>query len=277
MENLLEQSIPAELGEFILGKLDEYKAKVDATYRAKVEALEESYEQSAEKLFAFADKLIEDSQEETRKEYSAVLASRLEEKNEKIESLEEEVEDWKEELSEKVSAFLTNAKDEVRCIVEEEMRVDSEELKAQHLLEQIRAIVGEEQARIVSVEEGKVERLEADIESLKERVTQKTRVNESLKTQLHVQQLVESVPEADKEFYLDQLDGAGSINEADERFDRIKGAVRRSRTERLEEEFESFTARGELYESEDLDDIVLEERTEHHGVITPQMIKLANK
>lgn len=261
MENLLDQSIPEELGDFLFKKMDEYKAQVNANYRKRVEALEESFEDATQRLFAFSDNLIEEKSEEQRKEFSAKLAARLEEKNAKIEELEDEVESWKDELAERVNTFLSNAKEDARCVVEEEFRVDADELKSQHVLEQVRDLVSSDQSRIVSVEEGKVERLENDIEALKERVAQKTKVNENLKAELHVVKLLENVPDADYEFFAEQLSDVQTISEADEKFERINGAVRRSRSERLEEEFEDFSSKGELYESDDqeYDRITLDE------------------
>lgn len=274
MENLLDQNIPTEVADFLIKEMEKYKKAVDVKYRKKVNELDNLLKENAQRVFEFSDRLIEESEARIREEYSAKLAARLEEKNSKIEELEEEIVSWKDELAERVNLFLTNAKEDVRTIVEEEFRVDAEELKSKHILEQIKDLVVTDQSKIVPIEEGKIERLEADIEALKERVAQKTKVNERLKAELHVAQLLESVPEADRDFYSEHLTGADTVYEVDERFERVKNAVRKTRSERLEEEYDHFSSRGNLNEVEDVEDYV---RLDKDKIVTDRMKELSGR
>lgn len=273
MKVLLDEKVDSALVDALLTKIDEYKAKVDQSYQDKLTQLKESFDVSTEKLFAYADNLIDEAKQETKKEYSAILASKLDDKNSKIEELQEEIESYKEELSEKVDTFLNNSREDIRTIVEEEIKTDSETLKAQHLIEQVRDLVGSETTKIVSVEEGKVDMLERDIAALKERVDQKTKLTESLKAELRKRELLESVPEADREFFVKSLEGTSTINEVEEGYRKTKAAVRHARADSLLEEYEEFDSKG--IDVLDESDIFEEELPRGNSFISDRMLRLA--
>lgn len=259
-EKLLEMQIDEAVAEFILKQVDAYTQQVSEHAETQVAAAKAKFEAKAEKLFAFADKQIDEAKTAIREEYSAKLVSKLEEKNARIADLEEEVDNFKEQLTERVNTFLKNSKEEVRTLIEEEQRVDADEFKAQHIIEQIRDMVGAS-TQIVQLkeeDEGKVARLEQDIQALKERVAQKNQVNKYLKAQIKKAELLESVPSADRDFYAERLEGVETVEEADERFTKIKKALDKYRVQQIEEELAQTSSKGyvaEEAEEPDFEDV----------------------
>jgi hypothetical protein len=246
---LLDQDVDQAVADFILKKVDEFKAQVDQRAEAKVNEAKEKFQAKADKLFAHADKVIEEGRKEAREEFSAKLMAKLDEKNQRIADLEQEVEDFKETLAERVNTFLTNSKDEIRTVMEEESRVDADEFKAQHKLEQIAAVIGiDTTPKVDSVDEAKAAKTEEEISILKERVAQKNQVNKYLKAQVRRFELVESVPSADRDFYLERLEGVETVEEADTRFEKIKVALDKARVQQIEEELGTATSKGTVSE-----------------------------
>lgn len=226
-KNILDTQIDDKVAELILGKLTEAKKQIAESYEGKIKSREQ----------------------EIKEEYSARVLVKLKEKNEHIANLEESLENTKEQLAERVSAFLANSKEDVRALVEEEIRVDSDTLKAQRTLDEIRNLVGNNPVSIPAVDDGKAQRLAEDVQVLKERLESKNAAIGKLKAQLRVHQLVESVPAGDREFYLSQMKGASSITEADETFKRIKSSVRSARVRAFEQEVRGAETRGIVTES----------------------------
>ncbi len=128
---------------------------------------------------------------------------------------------------------------------------------------------------IEDIDEGKVSRLEQDVEALKERVTTKNQVNKYLKAKIRTFKLVESVPSADREFFLEQMDGAETVNEADARFDKIKAGVKKARVQKLEEDLEESESRGTIYEEETEENTIVLENSTEDGFISGRMEHLA--
>jgi hypothetical protein len=229
-EKILDQEIDESVVEGILAKLEEYKAQLDTR-------LVNVYENKKAKLFKGIDKIVEEREEEIKEEYSARVISKLKEKNRHIVQLQEELEDFKDVLAEKVNTFLANSKSEVRALVEEEVRHDASTLKAQHIVEDIRSLVGNGViSKISEVDETKVLRLAEDVEVLKERVKSKEESNQKLKAKLKVFELVESAPTTDREFYLSQMSDVSNVNEAVEKFGKIKQAIKASRNQLFEDQ-----------------------------------------
>lgn len=232
--NILDKNIDEAVATYILKKIDEYKKELDSRHQA-----------DKGKLIEHADSLVEGREVEIREEYSSRSISKLQEKNEQIEQLEAQFESYKESLSEKVHTFLTNSKEEVRSLVEEEIRTDSEHLKAERQIDEIRAMVGNVQiSQIDSVDEGKVARLSEDVEVLKERLEAKSQSVDKLKARLKTHELIESVPGADKEFYQSQMGNVQSVSEAEDTFARLKKATRAARVQMIDEDTVSVQSVG---------------------------------
>ena len=220
---LLNQNIDEAVAEAILSKLVEFKTQIAKNYQAKLEEAKVG-------LFKHVEAIVEERENEIKEEYSARVLAKLKEKNEIIAEMEESIEQKKEELAEKVNQFLSNSKNEIRSLVEEEIRVDSDTLKANRVVEEIRALVGNQPVvTTTNVDENKITRLAEDVEVLKERIGRKDSAITKLKAQLKVYEMVEGVPGSDRDFYLAQLKDVDSINEAEATFNKIKKAVKSSR------------------------------------------------
>lgn len=249
--DFLDQTIDEGTADFILAKLDEAIAETKQQAAKAVRGVNEGFKAKQERLFAYADKLVEEAEQKVKEEYSARLIAKLQEKNEYIEQLEEAQETFKEQLTERVQAFLANSKQETRQLVEEELRLDSDTLKAQRTLDEIKAIVGATPAYTVeSVDEGKIARLEEDVAVLKERLKGRDEAIKRLKAKVKVDEMLDGVPAADRDFYKSQLKGVESIEEAEATFSRIKKAVRQSRVQMIEEELEEPVTRGRIVEDD---------------------------
>lgn len=249
--DFLDQTIDEGTADFILAKLDEAIAETKQQAAKAVRGVNEGFKAKQERLFAYADKLVEEAEQKVKEEYSARLITKLQEKNEYIEQLEEAQETFKEQLTERVQAFLANSKQETRQLVEEELRLDSDTLKAQRTLDEIKAIVGATPAYTVeSVDEGKIARLEEDVAVLKERLKGRDEAIKRLKAKVKVDEMLDGVPAADRDFYKSQLKGVESIEEAEATFSRIKKAVRQSRVQMIEEELEEPVTRGRIVEDD---------------------------
>lgn len=244
-DELLNTEIPDDVAQAIVGKVKSYKEKLDLEFASKSKEATEAAETEAAEALAAAT-------EELREEFSARLISKLKEKNDHIARLEESVKRHKEQLVEKVNSFLTNSKGELRSIVEEEIRVDSETLKATRLINDIRALVGNApvQVPVSNIDESKYNTLMEETKVLKERLELKNAANNKLKVQLKVYQLLESVPSADYEFYASQMQGVQTLVEAEEKFSRLKKAVKTSKAVDVER---TVQGRG----------VIVEDKTSH--------------
>lgn len=244
-DELLDTEIPDDVAQAIVGKVKSYKEKLDLDFASKTKkAAEDAETEAAEALSA--------ATEELREEFSARLISKLKEKNDHIARLEESVKRHKEQLVEKVNSFLSNSKGELRSIVEEEVRVDSETLKATRLINDIRALVGNAPVQVPTsnIDESKYNTLMEEVKVLKERLELKSAANNKLKVQLKVHQLLESVPSSDYEFYASQMQGVQTLVEAEEKFSRLKKAVRSSKAVDVER---TVQGRG----------VIVEDKTSH--------------
>jgi hypothetical protein len=247
--NILDQTIPDAVAEAILAKVVEAKAQLEGQVKSVVESEKAKYGKAQKKLFKQVDKLVESATAEVKEEYSARMLTKLKEKNEQIRQLEEEKGRFKEELTERVHTFLSNSKEEVRTLVEEEVRLDGETMKAQRLVDEVRALIGGQTVSPASaVDESKVSRLEEDVKVLKERLDSKTTAITKLKVQLKVRDLVESVPSADRDFYVSQLAKVQSVTEAEETFGRIKKVVKQSRDNKFKASASTENGKGQITE-----------------------------
>ena len=234
--DILDQNIDESVADFILKKLEDYKGQLDTQLDESNQSLTASFDSKKEKLLEHVEGVISEREDEIREEYSARAIAKIQEKNEQLQDLEEKFDSYKESLSEKVHTFLSNSKTEVRSLVEEEIRMDSEHLKAERTVDEIKALVGNTTITTVdAVDEGKVARLSEDVEVLKERLESKTAVADKFKAKLKAFELCESVPTGDREFYLSQLGQVGTVNEAEETFAKLKRAARAARLELVEE------------------------------------------
>jgi hypothetical protein len=258
-KKLLNTEIDDTMADFLVKKIEEHKSELESIYKKKAEKVNESFKAKMGTLFEHVDVIVAEKEKELKEEFSATLAAKIQEKNAKIEDLEEAVETFKEQMTERVNDFLTNSRDEIKSVVEEEMRLDADELKAQGVIESIRDLVGAKTKPVVeSADEVKVARYEEDIKTLKERVDEQRSTIKTLRTQKHVKSLLESVPEADRDFFATQLQEVSGIKEADEKFNTLKKAVRESKVQLLEEQLEGSESRGSSEIEEDTDKAVLE-------------------
>jgi len=253
MDNILDKQIDESVADYVLTKVEKHIDELNSQYAATERNLSRAYEAKQNKLFATVDKIVAEEVDAIKEEYSARYLTKIEELNSQIAEKEEEKELFKSQLSERVNTFLSNSKDEVRTVVEEEMRLDSEVLKANHLLDEMRSMLGVSNtpsAAISSVDETKVIRLGEDIEVLRERLESKSTSVRKLRAQLKVYELCESVPSTDREFFVSQLSESETVDEAEEKFGKIKSVIRKRRTQLLEDELSDTDGRGSLDEEE---------------------------
>ena len=253
MDNILDKQIDESVADYVLTKVEKHIDELNSQYAATERNLSRAYEAKQNKLFATVDKIVAEEVDAIKEEYSARYLTKIEELNSQIAEKEEEKELFKSQLSERVNTFLSNSKDEVRTVVEEEMRLDSEVLKANHLLDEMRSMLGVSNtpsAAISSVDETKVIRLGEDIEVLRERLESKSTSVRKLRAQFKVYELCESVPSTDREFFVSQLSESETVDEAEEKFGKIKSVIRKRRTQLLEDELSDTDGRGSLDEEE---------------------------
>jgi len=234
-KKLLESEIDDKLAKALIEKFVDYKREIDASAQEKAEA----------------------AVEEAKEQYSKKLVDAISEKTEQLSGLESEVEDLKKSLSEKVTTFLTNSKTEMRDIIAEDMSLDPEFAKAPRILHEVARLVTpfiedttlERESRI---KDDKLSALAEEIEQLKGRLARKDESIEHQKAKVRAYELLEDLPDSDKDYFQKKLFECTSATEVDDKFMVLKEKVKSDKDSYIEEEV--FTqSKGEIIE-EDVQD-----------------------
>ena len=180
---------------------------VDNAVLEQIAVLRERLEGEYANLLNEALDGIERQRQEMDKRYRRklkALRSRIEEEYEReyerrIAQTEAAIERKIRQLGEKVDTFLRNSREEIYRLVTEEVIRNAGNHPALKL-QRIKALLeGVETAS--PTDNARLAQLESDVERLKERVEAKDRAIQKLKAKLRVYEILEEVPEPDREYY----------------------------------------------------------------------------